>query len=775
MKRYAAIVVGLLSLHAVACGGETQPTPQNECNPDVPADITAGSWSSQLTVAGLGGYDGIAPTVYDFARDHDGTLLAVGYFHWLGSERVEPFLRLRNGAWEPARSSWNRKPPRGGFSAIAVGPSGEIALATSAGAFAGFDREIWLDRGNGFEVIGKVDGPVRALEWFNGNLWVAGTFNSRDTAARDVAIWNGTQWSGLPGGALDSDGHAYELLVTPGAIYVGGVFHGIGGISAVNVASWDGSMWRSFDNPDLTIVFSLARSPSGELIAGGFTYKPFDGMPRAGGIMRWTGASWAPLGAGLSLGDLEATGEVTAMTFLGSDLYVSGCFEEVNGDASMPGAIAAHRFARWDGTTWHALDDAPPGELPSTAWAQYQVCGQHGQLAVHDVENHALVADGQRVYAGGMFSGAGRTPSQALIAYDGTSWIAQGGAAGRGFNGTVTDFAIGGQTCDLYALGTFSHAGGVATPSHVVRRTDTGWEPVGSVLPANVRCDHIAVDRAAKVSLGCTRQADDGSGDFEIFELSDAQWQSVATLPASAGNVAAMKRGPDGKLWIVGAMFGAGGEGPESSTGFVAYRDGASFVTLEDGFDGAVSVIDFPRDSTPSFLVGGSFTHAGGVAAAGIARWDGAHWTGVGAGLPGQVRAIAFGTEGIYASTTAPSAISRWDGSAWTTLSTPARHFPNVPEFDAVELAEVGGKLVVAGAIYPGSGIDGDPVPDHGRNAYVFDGENFSPFGDNVSAGFVNAMAVTADGIWLGGSIAETGAGSGEVPSVGAAEFRWTE
>ena len=58
--------------------------------------------------------------MYDFARDIDGSIVAAGQFHYLGGEHVEPLLRYKNGAWGPARTTWELQPPGSGFSAIAI-------------------------------------------------------------------------------------------------------------------------------------------------------------------------------------------------------------------------------------------------------------------------------------------------------------------------------------------------------------------------------------------------------------------------------------------------------------------------------------------------------------------------------------------------------------------------------------------------------------------------------------------------------------------------------
>src|ERR1051325_7333432 len=143
------------------------------CSVALDAASLSGSWDTRFTIAGLTGPDGLAPIVYDFARDTDGSIVAAGKFGYFGAAAVEPLMRLRNGAWAPARTTWELPPPPAGFSAIAIAPDGKLALATND-HFGDSAGQIWLDDGHGLRVIGTFDGLIRRLHWFGGQLWAAG-------------------------------------------------------------------------------------------------------------------------------------------------------------------------------------------------------------------------------------------------------------------------------------------------------------------------------------------------------------------------------------------------------------------------------------------------------------------------------------------------------------------------------------------------------------------------------------------------------------------------
>ncbi|MEJ7731800.1 MAG: hypothetical protein WKG00_21640 [Polyangiaceae bacterium] len=200
---------------AGGAGGAVPPLP---CTPDaLPGALADARWDTRFTVAGVAGPDGDAPHVADFARDLDGTVLATGRFRWLGAERVEPLLRAAPGqasagVWAPARDTWEIAPPEfGGFSSVAVGPAGELALATT-----GLSPQIWIDSGAGLQAIAQLNAAsdafdyVRSMAWYDGALWVAGWFTLTNGVS-NLAVWDGVEWTQAPNGIID--GPVYDLLV----------------------------------------------------------------------------------------------------------------------------------------------------------------------------------------------------------------------------------------------------------------------------------------------------------------------------------------------------------------------------------------------------------------------------------------------------------------------------------------------------------------------------------------------------------------------------------
>jgi trimeric autotransporter adhesin len=165
-----------------------------------------------------------------------------------------------------------------------------------------------------------------------------------------------------------------------------------------------------------------------------------------------------------------------------------------------------------------------------------------------------------------------------------------------------------------------------------------------------------------------------------------AAWSNLGTGIAGIVHALAVDSagaGAGGDLIVGGAFVSASGISARRIVRF----DGAAWSTMGLGMDStvmALAVIPPPAGSppgTPSTLIaGGQFNTAGAVGAARIARWDGAGWSAMGAGMDGTVRTIAArSATDIYAGgefqnsgTQSASRIARWNGQSWSALSSGA-------------------------------------------------------------------------------------------------------
>ena len=132
-------------------------------------------------------------------------------------------------------------------------------------------------------------------------------------------------------------------------------------------------------------------------------------------------------------------------------------------------------------------------------------------------------------------------------------------------------------------------------------------------------------------------------------------------------------------------------------------------------------VYSLATDHLGFLYVGGFFTHAGGVPANHIARWDGVNWSALGEGVNGSppynsafVYALTTDNRGnVFAGGQFTSAgsvnamnIARWDGEAWSDLGGGIQSVEKIKAVVISMLAD-GGNLYVGGNF---NGAGGNPM-----------------------------------------------------------------
>ncbi len=148
-------------------------------------------------------------------------------------------------------------------------------------------------------------------------------------------------WPKLGGPA---NGEINAIALAPnGDIYVGGQFTQIGGVTAYNVARWDGAQWHSLgaglENGVNNVVNALAVDQRGTVYVGGWFTKA--GQLDVGYLAGWNGSSWFLLGApGVDPASAlnGVNGPVHALlwlqdpnpNFIGA-LYIGGAFSQARG------------------------------------------------------------------------------------------------------------------------------------------------------------------------------------------------------------------------------------------------------------------------------------------------------------------------------------------------------------------------------------------------------------------------------------------------------------
>lgn len=159
---------------------------------------------------------------------------------------------------------------------------------------------------------------------------------------------------------------------------------------------------------------------------------------------------------------------------------------------------------------------------------------------------------------------------------------------------------------------------------------------------------------------------------------------------------------------------------------------------------------------------GGYFTIAGGSSAANIAKWNGTSWDSLGAGINGQIKAMAIYNGELYAGGhftlaggTSANNIAKWNGSIWTSVGAGLNISGYVESLVANDsILYVGGySITTAGGI---------PV----SNIAKWNGINWSNLGTGITpiGGDVAALEIYGNEVYAAGGF--TGAGGVSVSNI---------
>ena len=239
----------------------------------------------------------------------------------------------------------------------------------------------------------------------------------------------------------------------------------------------------------------------------------------------------------------------------------------------------------------------------------------------------------------------------------------------------------------LYAVGGFTRIAGVAAPG-VARWDGTNWVAVEPGLNASVGAGVAAGE--AMYFAAVRYRLDQPAG---LLRWDGQVWTAPGT-PQGYRDVLS-----DGPLLANGSaiyaeVFPNTTDGGEEFNNLACW-DGSQWRSLGGGVSGGKQWFpnEFPLTGVRALLqdgsdlyVGGSFTHAGGVPAMNVARWDGSQWSAVGDGIPGYgsclfgrclnpVTSLALHQGKLFAGGGFTSGFStdghrgflaRWDGTVWT-------------------------------------------------------------------------------------------------------------
>ena len=107
---------------------------------------------------------------------------------------------------------------------------------------ARWDGNTWTSIGSG--------GSGLSLAVSGGDLYVGGIFTNLDGSGvvmTNIGRWDGSAWHALGGGLGGPDYFSYvrTMIVNGGSVYAGGAFTNSGTQAVTNLAVWNGSSWAA--------------------------------------------------------------------------------------------------------------------------------------------------------------------------------------------------------------------------------------------------------------------------------------------------------------------------------------------------------------------------------------------------------------------------------------------------------------------------------------------------------------------------------------------------
>jgi hypothetical protein len=164
---------------------------------------------------------------------------------------------------------------------------------------------------------------------YNNELYASGNHTTTGTLApgnnSGISKWNGTTWTDVGGLVVSPPIEVYAMTVHNSELYVGGSFNTVGGISAINIAKYNGSAWSVANTgPSFFLVDELL-SYNNNLYVGG---------PRASGtqyniVNVQSGTSFVTVSPNNCLAENCGAVRVYALCFYNGALHVGGGFNSI--------------------------------------------------------------------------------------------------------------------------------------------------------------------------------------------------------------------------------------------------------------------------------------------------------------------------------------------------------------------------------------------------------------------------------------------------------------
>lgn len=548
------------------------------------------------------GFDGSVRAL----AEHDGLVVAAGFFRHSGATRLERVARWDGAAWQPL---------------------GEGLPGAGVGCLASFGGDLYAGAyrwdGNSWTNTLQTDGQVRTLTVSDGLLYVGGDFTTaRGDSVENVFAWDGVQVIPLGEGLPDA--------VTDGVAPVDGV---VFATESGNVERWDGQAWTNVARN--AVVHSLAAHGAGLVVSRWLRVSGWFWVPATSALVA---GAWSNIGSFVSEAMAEHEGRLLIQVADGA-----------TGGVVSPGVVA------WDGAQLR------PPFAPNTGF-------DTGFGALLPIGGGVVVGGDFRIAQGQVFDGIGVASGSAWAPLGRVSDLASGGSftdlatANGVFYGICQYWEI---DITVNVLGLLVWAADhwqwqrmdQATWNGRLEAIDqdlfvidgnqvTRWYPYNGVSAPLPGLELDGIIYGSCVHMGGLVICGDfttnaGAPCGRVLRHVGGAWEDLGAPPGSVVVDQVVSLEGDG---LVASYSTASGARPR-----VAVFDGAGWTDLGSDFDGAISRMVLHRGR---LFVGGTFERAGDSPAAGIAMWTGSRWMPVGSGLAGgywpRVRDMAGTPEGLW-------------------------------------------------------------------------------------------------------------------------------
>ena len=313
--------------------------------------------------------------------------------------------------------------------------------------------------------------------------------------------------------------------------------------------------------------------------------------------------------AGMEMGDVRGFTEQMTLRLLAPDPFWYAA-TAASGTMANRAALVFDRVGSWTDGAWSSMGGGMDDDVSSLA-----------------------AKPGGGVYVGGIFDTAGATAAQGIAVWTSLAgWAALGGGVTRGGDPHDVGAIEVAPNGDVYIGGLFGKAGGTVARSVACRDVSaSAWAALSGGVEAGATVRALTILSTGVLYAGGNFDTAGATSAKAVARWNGSSWAALGTGMPS-GYVTCLTRDEANIVYAGGTFMTAGGVAAVK----IAKWDGTIWSTVGSGFGASVASYPYSLeyDRNAGYLyAGGSFTTAGGVACARVARWNGQIWEPLGSGM----------------------------------------------------------------------------------------------------------------------------------------------